>query len=221
MKNKKKIILNIFMFLFYFIYQLITIIVASLMKISISNNFQKELYLFLSSLIYFIIVILVYRKELIYDLKKFNIKLLIKYIPIYIIGILLMWISNYIISNITHIEFSQNEALVRKTIKLFPIYMSFSTVIYAPLVEEITFRKTFKNIIKDGILFILVSGIIFGLIHISVSDNTTNDMIMIIPYIIMGIDFSYIYYKSNNIFTTITLHSMHNLILLIIQFIGG
>ena len=221
MKNKKKIILNIFMFLFYFIYQLITIVVASLMKISISNNFQKELYLFLSSSIYFIIVILVYRKELIYDLKKFNIKLLIKYIPIYIIGILLMWISNYIISNITHIEFSQNEALVRKTIKLFPIYMSFSTVIYAPLVEEITFRKTFKNIIKDGILFILVSGIIFGLIHISVSDNTTNDMIMIIPYIIMGIDFSYIYYKSDNIFTTITLHSMHNLILLIIQFIGG
>ena len=99
--------------------------------------------------------------------------------------------------------------------------MSFSTVLYAPLVEEITFRKTFRNIINDKILFILISGIMFGIIHVGISSNTTNDLLMIIPYLIMGIDFSYIYYKSDNIFTTITIHSIHNLVLLIIQFIGG
>lgn len=221
MRDKKKIILNIFMFLFYFIYQLIVIAFINILKIKIDSNLEKGIYLFTSSLIYFIIVLLVYRKELIIDLKNFNIKILLKYIPIYIIGIVLMGISSYIVSSITNIPTAENETLVREYIKLFPVYMTFSTVIYAPFVEEITFRKTFKNIINDKILFILVSGIIFGLIHIGISDNTTNDLLMIIPYIIMGIDFSYIYCKSDNIFTTITIHSIHNLILLIIQFIGG
>lgn len=221
MRDKKKIILNIFMFLFYFIYQLIVIAFINILKIKIDSNLEKGIYLFTSSLIYFIIVLLVYRKELIIDLKNFNIKILLKYIPIYIIGIVLMGISSYIVSSITNIPTAENETLVREYIKLFPVYMTFSTVIYAPFVEEITFRKTFKNIINDKILFIIVSGIIFGLIHIGISDNTTNDLLMIIPYIIMGIDFSYIYCKSDNIFTTITIHSIHNLILLIIQFIGG
>lgn len=221
MSNKKKIILNIFMFLLYFIYQLATIAIVNLFNIDISNNHNRELYLLISSLIYFVIIIIVYRHELKIDYKKFNIRILFKYIPIYIIGLLLMAISSYIISKITNIETSQNETLVRQYIKLFPIYMSFSTVLYAPLVEEITFRKTFRNIINDKILFILISGIMFGIIHVSISNNTTNDLLMIIPYLIMGIDFSYIYYKSDNIFTTITIHSIHNLILLIIQFIGG
>lgn len=221
MNNKKKIILNIFMFLFYFIYQLIAILFIDLIKIDINNNFSKSLYLFISSLIYFIIILLVYKNELKNDYKKFDLKIFIKYIPIYIIGLIFMAISSYIISNITGVSTSSNETAVREYIKLFPIYMSFSTVIYAPFVEEITFRKTFRNLINDKILFILISGIMFGLVHISITNNTNNDLFMIIPYIIMGIDFSYIYYKSNNIFTTITLHSIHNLILLIIQFIGG
>lgn len=219
--SKKKILLNGFMFLFYFIYQVLCIFLISYLKIDLSNNFNKSIFLILTSIVYLIIVILVYKKELKYDISRFNIKSVIKYIPIYLIGILLMGLSNIILSKITGLESSQNEALVRKTIKLLPIYMTFSTVIYAPIVEEITFRKTFRNIIKNNSLFIIISGIVFGIVHISVSDSQINDLLMIIPYIIMGIDLAYIYYKSKNIFTTITIHAFHNLILLIIQFIGG
>ena len=67
----------------------------------------------------------------------------------------------------------------------------------------------------------IISGFIFGLVHTNITDNTFNDFLVAIPYIIMGIDFSYIYSKSDNIFTTIIYHSMHNLILLLIQLIGG
>ncbi|MBQ9023895.1 MAG: CPBP family intramembrane metalloprotease [Bacilli bacterium] len=221
MKDKKKILFNVFIFLFYFIYQLLCILVVDLLKIDLNNNYEKCIYLLITNIIYLIFLIFVYRKELKDDISKLKLKSIIKYIPIYIIGILLMWISSYIISNITGIETSQNESLVRQYIKILPIYMSFSTVIYAPIVEEITFRKTFRNVIKDNILFVILSGLVFGSVHISITSNSFNDFLMIIPYIIMGIDFSYIYYKSNNIFTTITLHSVHNLILLIVQFIGG
>lgn len=221
MKDKKKILFNVFIFLLYFIYQLLSILVVDLLKIDLSNNYKKSIYLLITSIIYLLLLMFLCRKELKNDISKFKLKSIIRYIPIYIIGILLMGISSYIISNITGIETSQNESIVRQYIKIFPIYMSFSTVIYAPIVEEITFRKTFRNVIKDNILFIVLSGLIFGIVHINITSNSFNDFLIVIPYIIMGIDFSYIYYKSNNIFTTITLHSVHNLILLIIQFIGG
>ena len=52
-----------------------------------------------------------------------------------------MGVTNTIISGFTNMNISSNESSVREYIKLLPIYMSFSTVIYAPIVEEITFRK--------------------------------------------------------------------------------
>lgn len=217
--NRKKIIFNLFIFLGYFAYDILITFVFLLLNIN--SNKAKSIYLIITSIIYLLLLIYLYRNELKDDLGKFKLINVVKYIPIYIIGVLLMAYSNSLISNITNADISKNEELVREYIKLLPIYMSFSTVIYAPIVEEITFRKTFKNIFNNKYLFIIISGCIFGLVHISFSSTTFNDFLMIIPYIIMGIDFSYIYYKSDNIFTTITLHSIHNLILLIIQFIGG
>ena len=67
---------------------------------------------------------------------------------------------------------------------------------------------------------IIISGLIFGLIHIS-GDVTINNFLMSIPYMIMGWTFGYIYYESDNIFTTMTLHFVHNTILFILQIIGG
>ena len=98
--------------------------------------------------------------------------------------------------------------------------MSFSTVIYAPIVEEITFRKIIKNIVDNKYLFVIVSGVMFGMVHLNINPSI-NDYLMIIPYIIMGLDFAYIYSKTDTIFSTIGFHMLHNLILLIIQFIGG
>lgn len=221
MNNNKKLIINSLIFLSYFIYQYIALIIIFIIGIKLNTNMDKITYLLIINIIYLLFVVFIYRKELIGDLKEFKIKNIFRYVPIYLFGILLMGLTNTIIYKITNTTISGNEALVRNYIKLFPIYMCFSTVIYAPVMEEIIFRKTFKNVIKNSTLFIFISGIVFGLVHISFSNNIINDLLLTIPYIIMGIDFAYIYHKSNNIFTTITLHSLHNLILLIIQFIGG
>lgn len=216
MDSKKKIY-NLAMFGAYFVYDVI--ITLLFYYLNIDNNTFKHIYLIVTSLIYLVFVIFVYRNELKIDLKNLILKKVLKYIPIYIIGISLMILSNYLISKITNVNLSENEIRVREYIKLFPIYMTFSTVIYAPIVEEITFRKTFRNIINNGYLFVIISGIIFGLVHIKT--GSLQDFLMIIPYIIMGIDLSYIYYKSDNIFTSMIIHCMHNLVLLIMQFIGG
>ena len=214
MKNIKRIFINFGMFLSYFAFELIPIIVVGIYGVSNAN-------MIITYLAYLLFVIYVYKEELKLDLSNFKVKKVIIYIPIYVLGLFAMSTSNYFIEKITNIKIATNEENVRLLIKQLPIFMCFSSCIFAPIVEEIIFRKTFKNIFKNKYLFIILSGLIFGLIHLSFTKINFNELLMIIPYVLMGISFSYIYYKSDNIFTTIILHSTHNLILLIIQFIGG
>ena len=76
------------------------------------------------------------------------------------------------------------------------------------------FRKSIKNIVKNKYAFVIISGLLFGLLHIS--DYTDiKEYIMSVSYIVMGLDFAYIYHKTNNIFTTMSIHSFHNLLLFI------
>ena len=213
MSKINKVFFNLIIFFSYFIYNHVSILFIINM-----NKSNMSLILLFKDLVHIIFLLFIYRKELIIDLKKINIKTVIKHIPYYLIGI--MYCSNLLISKITNSIISTNEEIVRKSIKLMPIYMSFTTVIYAPIVEEIIFRKTFKNIFKNNYLFIIISGIIFGFVHIKLSNNINKELLMTIPYIIMGIDLSYIYYKSDNIFTTMIIHSIHNFVLLLIQ-LGG
>ncbi len=228
MKNITKYIL---IFLSYFIFDIVLATIQILI-IGIFKNFNinlqsnilfRNLYLIIGSLIYLIFMIIMYKDDIKNDIKEIKnnwITLLLKYIPIYLIGILFMSLSNILVQNITNMEISDNEQTVRMAIKILPLYMSFSVVIFAPIVEELIFRKTIRNIVKNDYIYLIISGIVFGLIHIS-GKVDFNGILMSIPYMIMGFDFSYIYYKSKNIFTTIFIHSIHNTILLILQFIGG
>ncbi len=223
----KKIIKNLLILLSYFLYEAIVLIIINALGIDVSklNFIQKNIYLFVIDIIYLVSLVFIYRKELKEDFKDFKENgsgYIFKYAPLYLLGVILMGIANALLVKVTGMEMSTNEQNVRTLIKYYPLYMSFSSVMYAPIVEELIFRKSIKNLFNDNVLFVLMSGLIFGLIHVVGTGNEgINEILMGIPYIIMGLDFAYIYAKTKNIFTTMTLHSIHNLTLLIIQFIGG
>lgn len=223
----KKIIKNLLILLSYFLYEAIVLIIINALGIDVSklNFIQKNIYLFVIDIIYLVSLVFIYRKELKKDFKDFKENgsgYIFKYAPLYLLGVILMGITNALLVKVTGMEMSTNEQNVRTLIKYYPLYMSFSSVMYAPIVEELIFRKSIKNLFNDNVLFVLMSGLIFGLIHVVGTGNEgINEILMGIPYIIMGLDFAYIYAKTKNIFTTMTLHSIHNLTLLIIQFIGG
>lgn len=223
----KKIIKNLLILLSYFWYEAIVLIIINALGIDVSklNFIQKNIYLFVIDIIYLVSLVFIYRKELKEDFKDFKENgsgYIFKYAPLYLLGVILMGITNALLVKVTGMEMSTNEQNVRTLIKYYPLYMSFSSVMYAPIVEELIFRKSIKNLFNDNVLFVLMSGLIFGLIHVVGTGNEgINEILMGIPYIIMGLDFAYIYAKTKNIFTTMTLHSIHNLTLLIIQFIGG
>lgn len=219
----KKIIKNILIFISYFIFSYFVIALLQEFNFDITKfSFNKRIIILgIIDFIYIILMLFIYRKEIIIDIKDFkkNYKeYLSKYVLVYMVGVILMGIINILLTQITKIELSGNEEGIRMLIKEVPLYMFFSTVIYAPIIEELIFRKSIRNIFKNKYIFIIISGVIFGVLHISDFSNI-NEILFGIPYIIMGIDFAYIYYKTNNIFTTMSFHMIHNLLLITIQFI--
>lgn len=84
-------------------------------------------------------------------------------------------------------------------------------IIWAPFVEELIFRGCVRRFIKNDILFIIVSGLIFGLGHtIGVEEGLYNIVIQSFQYVAMGAIMATAYVKTNNIFVNMTIHFIQN-----------
>ena len=169
------------------------------------------------------IYFLIYRKTIIRDLKNYikdfgnNFTTGIKY---WLIGFIIMVVSNLIITFILNKGLAGNEEQVRGYIDSFPLFMIFNTVIYAPLTEELTFRKSIKDAVNNKWIYILISGLVFGGLHIISYITNWTDLIYLIPYGALGIAFALLYHKTDNIFSTITMHAMHNFLAIIVYLLG-
>lgn len=202
------------------------VIFFSILNINISNISEKEyiFYLTLSNIILIVIFILIYWKTIINDAKEFikniniNIEIALKY---WLIGFIVMAVSNIIITFILNKAIAGNEQDIRSYIDAFPLFMIFNTVIYAPLTEELAFRKSIKDAINNKWLYVLTSGLIFGMLHISSYITSFTDLVYLIPYGSLGISFALLYYKTDNIFSTISMHALHNLLAVIIYLLGA
>jgi len=173
---------------------------------------------------YFIIIIIFLIKDYKYLKDKWidfckNFK---KYLRIsfknWFIGFLIMIISNYIINQfITGI--GENENGVQTLIAKLPIIAFILTTILAPFVEEMIFRKNLQSCVDNKLLYMLLSGFIFGFIHTSI-DTNIYELLLIIPYGALGYMFAKTINETDNIYTTIMMHMFHNGVLTLLA-IGG
>ena len=127
-----------------------------------------------------------------------------------------MMISNIIIINITSINNSTNQEYITSLLGKYPLYTIIATILIAPITEELMFRLNIRKIFKSDILFIIMSGLIFGALHLTVA-TSFKELLFIIPYSIPGIIFAYTLTKSKNIFVPISLHTMHNTLMILLQ----
>lgn len=106
-----------------------------------------------------------------------------------------------------------NQEAVINNIKENVVLMAFSTCLFAPIVEEIIFRKCiFSYFLKDR-YGILVSTLAFGLIHVV----STLDFIHILPYLFTGLLLSVFYSLSKrNIYVPLLAHIIVNTISFIV-----
>lgn len=219
---KSLIILAIIYLLFYFssYLQLIPIIIFDIDLHSITDSLQVLLSLF-SNIIVAMILILIFKKQLKVEFKKFisklewNIDCGIKY---WLIGLGIMLLSNILIGLLTSSTGANNEKAVQSMITALPWIMVINAGIIAPIVEELVFRTSFKNAFPNKKLFIILSGLIFGALHIT---NATSfiDYLYIIPYSSLGIAFAAMYVKTDTVFTPISMHMFHNIVLTVLSII--
>lgn len=168
------------------------------------------------------IILMIYKDKIKNDFKDYknNFKNYIKkYTEYWAFAIALMIVANIVIINIEPNSQATNQQAINELFNIAPIYIIISSVILAPIVEELVFRLSFKYIFKNDVIFVILSGITFGAMHIIGTYTCLADWLYIIPYSIPGLVFAYTLKKSNNIFVPMSLHFMHNGLMMAVQLI--
>ena len=100
---------------------------------------------------------------------------------------------------------------------VIPLYMMFQTLIYSPIVEGITFRKVFKDAINNKWLFIIISGFVFGLYHIIYNMTSLSQILLMLPYFVVGMLYAGAYSKTDNIYSAFIATFVYNLAVFVIN----
>ena len=220
--NWKGLILGIIVFLlFYFssYFQLIPIILLNWDIRSITESQNVMLSTF-SNIVLLLILFLIFRKDIIKEWKKFksnfleNIDTGIKY---WLVGLAIMMGSNIIINIVMNFGQAANEQAVQQMISALPWLMFINAGIIAPCTEELIFRKSFRKAFPNKWLFVLISALVFGSLHVVTSMTSPIELLYIIPYGALGGAFAYMYQKTDTIFTSIAMHMFHNSALILLS----
>ena len=169
-------------------------------------------------LIVFYVVILslmigVFYKQLIHDFKIFK-----SYFKEYFVLILKTWgkalvlimITTIIIQLTTNTTQANNQIALQNSFNSNPVFIALLAMFYAPIAEELMFRGVFRKFIKNKKLFVIVSGVVFGLMHVIDDSKTLAEFSYVFVYSILGIYLAGIYAKTNNLCTNIFMHFMQN-----------
>lgn len=219
MKKYKEQITGILVLVGYLLLSMYSNDILQLLGFNKLSTSLKLIVSIIYELLILITIIFIYLKTISTDFADFktNMKYYInKYLKYWFLNLGLMSISNIIIINITNINNSTNQEYVTKLLGKFPLYAIITTVLIAPLTEELIFRLNIRKIFKNDILFIIISGLLFGALHLTVA-TSIKELLFIIPYSIPGMIFAYTYTKSDNIFVPISLHTLHNTVMIILQ----
>ena len=200
----------------------LTILLSSLFfNLLKSNNFYiVNLTYILIDLITLIIFLLIFRKTIIpsfEDFKKNKGKYFNKYLKYWLIGLMIMVVSNGIINSF--IGLPSNEAGNREILMELPVYSLLSMIIISPIIEELMTRVILKDAFKHQIIYIVLSGLIFGLLHM-MANQSALEFFYLIPYSALGMAFAKMYYDSNNVWVNIFFHAFHNFICILIIIVG-
>lgn len=182
----------------------------------------RILYMLVYEILVLCIILIIFNKKVekdLDDILKNHKEYYSNCLKYYLIGLIVMTLSNAILALLSNGGIANNEEAVRSMFKLNPIYIYLSAVLFAPVVEELVFRQALRNIFGRNIIFVLISGIVFGGLHVLTSMTSTFDLLYLIPYSSLGLVFAFMLYKTDNIFVSIGFHFMHNGILMAIQFV--
>lgn len=225
LEQVKKYIAGLGAITVYFLLSKLQLLPFQLLDIDITKMplYLKIIYLLCYEAILIGIIILIHLKKIKRDftlLKKNHQNYFKDCLKFWLIALFIMYISNFIIFEIQS-GLPTNEEIIREQFQISPIYIFISAVLFAPVLEELIFRQSFRNLFQNKWLFIIISGLVFGGMHVFTGDDlSTIDLLYLIPYSAPGMAFAYMLYKTDNIFVSMGFHMLHNGIMVALQFLS-
>lgn len=224
LEQVKKYIAGLSAITVYFLLSELQLLPFQLLDIDITKMplYLKIIYSLCYEAILIGIIILIHLKKIKRDftLLKENHKSYFKdCLKLWLIALFIMYLSNFIIFGIQS-GLPTNEEIIREQFQISPIYIFISAVLFAPVLEELIFRQSFRNLFQNKWLFIIISGLVFGGMHVFTGDDISMvDLLYLIPYSAPGMAFAYMLYKTDNIFVSMGFHMLHNGIMVALQFL--
>lgn len=222
MKNNDKLLKMFFVFFAYFLY---TMYAGSIFNALGFNN--TILVNFISDIIFMAFIIFMYRNNLKEDIKKFK-----KYKPAKLIGTILLWVViifvfNMVCGMITEFlvpgyEGDANTEAVYNLYNVSTWYTIFKTMIFGTLAEEILYRESVRDNVKNNILFAIISAVIYTIMNLVFTGIPENYfMFSILINFLPAIFFSIAYIRNdNNILLLSLIKFCYNLIPLTVLLLG-
>lgn len=105
---------------------------------------------------------------------------------------------------------STNQQMLNSMFKKLPILMLLLSTLYAPFAEECIFRLSLSKLLKNKTLFIIISGFLFGTLHVIDKFTSFEDFLYIFQYSALGICLAKAYADTKNIFVSISMHFIQN-----------
>lgn len=107
-------------------------------------------------------------------------------------------------------DVSPNQVLISEMFMKLPFMTFILSVIYAPFVEEGVFRLALSKFFTNKTLFIVISGLLFGSLHIIDKFTSFTDLLYIFQYVTLGCCLSKAYIDSKNVFVSWGMHFIQN-----------
>lgn len=193
---------------------------------------------YIIGILFFMVVSFTYYKDLFKEIKlyfkncKKSIGLVFKYFLIAMgVYILTRAISMIALGAINMTPAS--DAAIYDTFKAFPLYVVFITIIYSPYVEEVIFRKSLGKLFTNKWIFIVLSGLVWGLLHVSIDITSIlsisqwnwvgvlESSLLAFPYVCFGGVLAYSYKKTDNIFIPVSVRFLYNIIVTFLALSGA
>lgn len=223
MKNKDKLIK---MFLVFFVYFFYTMYAGSVLAgIGVNDTVVAN---FIADVIFMLFVIYMYSHNLKGDIKKFknySWKKILKTIVLWVVIIFAFNILYGMLLDFIAPGFENTDANTAAVYNLYSVsgwYTIFKTMIFGTLAEEILYRESIRDNVKNNFLFVLLSASIYTFMYVIFSGMVEGfELVSILAYFLPGIFFSIAYIRNdNNILLLSLVKFCYNLIPLTVLLLG-
>lgn len=219
-KTEERLIKTILTFVCYFFYsQAFTSLFGSSITVS-----------FLADIIFLVVIVLAYKDNLKADYKDLKKNYKPKDIIKVVLGwVLIIFIFNIIMGALTDLLVSSskstldgNTSAMDTVFKASPFYGIFKTMIFAVIAEELLFRESVHDVIKNKWLFLIGSSMIYTLVNFVYTGFDDKFIVLsLLTYFLPALLFSYSYYKNNsNIIILMLIKFTYNIIPTLMYFLG-